>query len=207
MPHFDLTHTFTPNMPVYPGDPSPQLKQCAFLAKDGFNDFQISTGMHVGTHMDGPLHMLANGQPLYALPPERFFGKGRLIDARNQQTINATLLHDKQILKGDIILVMTGFYKKFGTPEYYKSYPEISEEFAQKMVDLGVSIVGIDTPSLDRAPFAIHKLLLSHEILIIENLTNLEHLLEAKNVNITALPAKFQTESAPVRVVANLLDQ
>jgi len=203
MKYIDLTHTFKQPMPIYPGDPEPELKQTAFVEKDGYNEFQIKTGMHVGTHMDAPLHMFSGGKRLSEYPPEHFFGKGHLIDAR-EKSIDANLLKGKSISKGDIVLLMTGFSSKFNSPEYYKSYPEINESFAEKMVKLGVKIVGMDTPSPDRAPFAIHKLLLKNNILIIENLTHLESLLKYAKFTIIALPAKFDCESAPVRVVAQL---
>ena len=203
MKYIDLTHTFKQKMPVYPGDPEPVIKQIAFFDKNGYNDFQITTGMHVGTHMDAPLHMIQNGKKLSEYSADHFFGKGHLIDARGK-SINASLLEGKQIVKGDIVLIMTGFSGKFGTPEYYESYPEISDAFASKMVEFGVSIVGIDTPSPDHPPFAIHKLLLKNDILIIENLTNLENLLEHAQFTVVALPVKFYSEAAPVRVVAQI---
>ncbi len=203
MKYIDLTHTFRKNMPVYPGDLVPDLKQVSFFNKDGYNDFQIKTSLHVGTHIDAPFHMFQNGKRLNEYPPKHFFGKGHLIDARNKP-INAKLLQDKQISKGDIVLVMTGFSSKFNTPEYYKLYPEISEDFASKLIELEISIIGMDTPSPDKPPFAIHKLLLSHNVLIIENLTNLETLLNYKQFTIIALPVKFEAEAAPVRVVAQI---
>jgi len=203
MKYIDLTHTFEQNMPVYPGDPEPELKQIAFVDKDGYNDFQITSGMHVGTHMEAPFHMFQNGKRLSEYPPERFFGKGHLIDAR-KQSIEASLLEGKEILKGDIVLIMTSFSDKFGTPEYYELYPEINPSFASKLIELGVSLVGIDSPSPDRDPFTIHKLLLGSEILIIENLTNLESLLEQSEFAVVALPSKYDCEAAPVRVIAEI---
>lgn len=198
--YIDLTHTFKQNMPVYPGDPEPELKQVGFIDKDGYNEFQIKTDMHVGTHMDAPFHMLKNGRRLSEYSPDRFFGKGHLIDARGR-SIDADLLEEMLILKGDIVFIMTGFYKKFGIPAYYETYPEISEAFALKMVELGVGMVGMDTPSPDRSPFPIHKLLLENDILIVENLTNLENLMY-KQFTVAALPVKFDVEAAPVRIIA-----
>lgn len=188
-------------MPVYPGDSLPELKQVCFINKDGCNAFAIKSGMHVGTHMDGPLHMLKNGKKLSTFSADKFFGRGHLIDARKKQ-INKELLKNHKIKKGDIVIIMTGFYKKFTKPNYYKNYPVISEDFARELVKLGVKIVGMDTPSPDYPPFKIHKILLSKNILIIENLCNLEILLNYKKFNIITLPAKFEADAAPVRVIA-----
>ena len=117
MKYIDLTHTFKQNMPVYPGDPIPELSQVAFIDKDGYNEFQIKTGMHVGTHMDAPLHMLQSGKKLSDYLPEHFFGKGHLIEVRDGNT-DISLLENGNISKGDIVFLMTGFDKKFGTAEY-----------------------------------------------------------------------------------------
>ncbi len=201
MPLLDLTYTFTAQMPVYPGDPAAELTQTSFIATAGYNDFQIKTGMHVGTHMDAPLHMIQNGKRLSAYAPERFFGRGHLLDAR-AKAITPDLLKGISISHGDFVFIYTGFAEKFGSSEYFNDYPEITPAFAQAMVSLGVGIVGMDTPSPDRTPFEIHKILLGNDILIIENLANLNKLLGHKTFTVTALPAKFDTEAAPVRVIA-----
>jgi kynurenine formamidase len=204
MKFIDLTHTFSSNMPVYPGDPRPELQKIADLETHGYNDHQIKTAMHVGTHIDAPLHMVKNGKLLSEFPVEQFFSTGCLVDARNKPIISAELLQDLIIERGDMVLVLTGFSKYFGQDSYYEKYPEMSEDFARKLIDLGVTMVGFDMPSPDRPPFAIHKLLLGKEILIIENLTNLEALVGYKILEIVALPAKFETDAAPARVVARV---
>lgn len=200
MEYIDLTHTFTNNMPVYPGDPTPELSQIASLDKEGYTDFQIRTGMHVGTHIDAPLHMLKDGAKLSEVPVEKFFGHGHLIQAKDGQ-IDETLLPNN-ISKGDIVIINSGFSQHYREAKYYQDYPEMTEGFARKIVELGVSIVGMDTPSPDRDPFIIHKLLLSNNVLIIENLTNLDQLIDVKEFDIWALPPKFDLEAAPVRVIA-----
>ena len=69
----------------------------------------------------------------------------------------------------------------------------------------GIKIIGIDSPSPDRSPYEIHKLLMKNDILIIENLTNLAELTSHEEFDVIALPTKFDTEAAPVRVVARAL--
>jgi kynurenine formamidase len=205
MKYIDLTHTFNSQMPVFPGDPAPELKQIAFVAKDGLNDYQITTAMHVGTHMDAPAHMLQGGKFLDEYPPEKFFGRGVIVDARGKQSADADLLSGVEIKKGDVVLVCFGWSTEFGKDEYYENYPELTSAFAEKLRELGVSIVGMDTPSPDRAPYTVHKILFKHDILIIENLTNLDQLINHYKFEIIALPAKLQTDAAPCRVVAKII--
>jgi kynurenine formamidase len=204
MNYIDLTHIFKGKMPVYPGDSAPELIKVASVEKDGVASYALKTSMHVGTHMDAPAHMIEGGKYLHEYPAEKFFGRGVIIDSRGRSSADADLLADDKIQAGDIVIVNFGWAQKFNEDDYYKKYPELTQSFAQRLVDLGVSIVGTDTPSPDRAPYKIHKILLSHDILIIENLTNLEALIGKNNFEIIALPTKFAAEAAPCRVVAKI---
>lgn len=201
MKYIDLTHTFTAHMPTYPGDLDPEMTQIGFFDKDGYNDFQIKTGMHVGTHIDAPLHMIEDGSRIPELPLEMFFGRGHLIVAVGR-AIDVDLM-PKDAKKGDILIINTGFYKRFREKGYYEEFPEITEAFARKAVEIGISIIGTDTASPDRPPFAVHRILLGNNVLIIENLANLDSL-KGEDFDVCALPMKLDTEAAPVRVVAML---
>lgn len=200
----DLSHTITNNMPVFPGDEPPSFTQRASFEEDGYTGYRTEMSLHTGTHMDMPLHMVPGGKKGSEMNIERFVGRGVLIDARGKKEISDDLLAGKSIQNGDIILVMTGFSKKFGTKEYYENYPLVTESFADKMVSISVSIVGIDTPSPDKVPYNIHRILLGKEVLLIENLTNLEVLICVGNFEVFAFPPKFDADGSPVRVVARV---
>ena len=202
MRYIDLTHTVADGMPVYPGDPPVRLAPVAAIERDGYSNHEITTGMHAGTHIDAPLHMLAGGARISDMSVAAFFGRGRLIDARGAGLVRPELLSPSRAGHGDIVLVLTGFSDRFGDPTYYGDYPEISEAFAAGLVERGVKMLGLDTPSPDRAPFRVHKLLLANGILIIENLTNLAALVNAAAFDVVALPAKFAADAAPARAVA-----
>lgn len=202
MKYIDLTQIFTKQMPVYEGDPKSDLSQTAFIEEDGYNDHFLKTGMHVGTHIDAPLHMLKDGGTINTVAVDKFFGNGHLINARGKDTIDVGLLSGLDINKGDIVLILTGFDKKYRQKDYFEKYPVLSKDFANLLVELGVSIVGTDTCSPDREPYEVHKILLGNGVLIIENLTNLDSLVGENDFKIIALPMKIQAEAAPVRVVA-----
>ena len=202
----DLTHTFDENMPVYPGDPEPQLYPTADFKSDGYNDFKIETGMHIGTHIDGPQHMTEDGSTISEINPKSFIADGHLIDARNHNPLPPELIDLDQIKPGDIVLVFTGCGHQFRSPDYYQTYPEFSLEFARLLVKAKIAAVGMGTPSPDGLPFPAHKVLLRENILVIENLTNLDKLLDINRFRVFALPLKLKADSAPARVVAEILD-
>ncbi|MDO1560112.1 cyclase family protein [Brevundimonas sp. 2R-24] len=198
----DLTHSFDHSMPVYPGDDCPEITQIARIAEDEYNEFCFRGGMHVGTHIDAPLHMVADGQPVSAIPVSRFFGRGRLIDARGSSEISVDLLKGARVERGDIIVVLTGWHERFRKADYFADHPLVTPAFAEELIRKEVSILALDTPTPDRHPFPIHKMLLGNGVLIIENLANVSSLVDHPSFEIVALPAKYQWDGAPVRVVA-----
>ena len=76
----DLTHALDSGTPPYPGDPRPELHRIRELGRDGFNDWSLCTGLHAGTHVDLPLHMLDDPRTAAGFAPERFCGRGVLLD-------------------------------------------------------------------------------------------------------------------------------
>ena len=198
----DLTHEFNENMPVYPGDSHPHLSRIAEIHKEGFTDHELKTAMHVGTHMDAPLHMIDGGKYLSEIPVEKFLGKGHLIDARGCDSISEELLQGLDVEKGVILVIFTGHSAHYREDSYYAKFPMLTEAFAQRAVAMGISMICLDTPSPDAPPFPVHKILLGHEVLIVENLTNLESLLNVKNFKIIALPFKLHSDAAATRVIA-----
>lgn len=204
MPYLDLTRTFGPDMPVYPGDPQPKLERIAEIAAQGYTDHKLDSGLHVGTHVDAPLHMVADGKLLSDIPVERFFGRGVLLDARGKVFIDVDVLADVTLQPGDIVLVHTGWDSRWGEENYFSEYPHLTKALAQKFVEAKVHLVGLDSPSPDYTPYPIHKLLLGHDILIVENLVGLQQLVGVQKFDVIALPAKLQADAAPVRVLAKV---
>lgn len=63
-------------------------------------------------------------------------------------------------------------------------------------------MVGVDFPSVDRDSFLTHVALLSHNVLILENLTNLSEI-RAQSFQLVAVPLKFTgRDGSPVRAIA-----
>jgi kynurenine formamidase len=199
----DLTQLFTKDMPVFPGDEKPSLKG-EYDAQSDITHYSVSTGMHVGTHMDGPLHMVKGGKKLSEIDPERFIANGHVIDVRGKSEIEIDVLSGKEIKEGDCVLFYTGFGKDFRNPNYFENYPMLTEELAKKLVELNVKFIGTDASGPDSAPYRVHRVLLLNEILILENLINLENLLNVSKFEVIALPAKFEADAAPVRVIAKI---
>jgi kynurenine formamidase len=197
----DLSVPVNENTPVYPSDPKPVIKPAGVFNKDGFNDHFVSVGTHVGTHIDAPLHMIADGKSLDQIPIEQFVGKGCYINAENG--FDLEVIKQTDIQEGDIVLLHTGIIDRYHEPNYYEDYPEIPEDVARYLVEKKIKMVGMDMSGPDHPPHDIHKILLGGGVLIVENLANLDKL-AGKDFTVYALPIKLDLDGAPARVIAQL---
>jgi arylformamidase len=195
----DLSHLITASMPAFPGDPGPEITPIGIFDIDGLQDYLITIGTHLGTHIDAPAHMLTGGKSLNHYPLERFIGRANIIDATGGFSLKSVQAVKPQ--PGDMVFFWTGLAQRFKELSYFESYPDLPEKIARYLVQQRISIVGFDTPSPDHEPYAIHKLLLAGDVLILENLKNLEAL--PAQVQITALPLNVALDGAPCRVIAN----
>ena len=198
--YIDLTQTIFDKMPVLPGDMEVILEQSNHINPHGYTNFQLHTGMHTGTHIDGPYHMSLKGATIDSVPVTNFIGKGILIDLKNDnKSYTIPELEDFSI-----VIIITGHSKYFGTDHYFTSYPEIPVSLIRELIKSNIKMIGIDSPSPDYEPYSVHKLLFDSGIFIIENLTNLQLLSGKKGFEIIALPLKIRADSSPARVIAKI---
>jgi len=200
--YVDLSVPLNQETPVYPGDTPVKIEQANLIDRNGYNDHVISINIHSGTHIDAPIHMIKGGKTLGATPLEQFIGRGRLVSAEKEFSLER--LQQANIEEGDVVLFRTGMSKHYHEPLYFETYPAMSEEIARYLVERKVKMVGIDAGSVDNIDdFPVHKILLAGDVLIIENLTNLEQLID-KSFTVYALPVKLDIDGAPARVIAEV---
>lgn len=103
----DLTHTLTPDFPVWPGsesftmapvvviDPSPLGSVAGVLggssgpARGEFHVNRVSHCEHVGTHIDAPAHKIVGGRTVEELPIEDFVAPIAVVDISERARIDA----------------------------------------------------------------------------------------------------------------------
>ncbi|GJE94651.1 cyclase family protein [Phanerochaete sordida] len=222
MPDFvDLTHRLDSDIAVYPGDPPFSSCPHLTLSADGVNVARLTFGSHAGTHVDAPIHFVADGKKIDEIPPETFVGPAVVVDLTAQRELCdreevqwADLALCEDALKarpGAILLLRTGWSRYWGTPRYFE-HPFLSAEAARRIVATGVRLVGVDTLSpdetvLDEAAaaqheYAFHKVVLGAGIVIAENLTGLDAIQDGEWV-VSLLPLKLGgCDGSPVRAVA-----
>ena len=204
----DLSHPFHPAMPIYPGDPAVEIT--AIDSTDlstpdvrHVNLGQIQMSLHAGTHIDAPFHFLGNSLTIDQVPLDQCQGKAFSIRV-SDKTIERQHLFpwEDSLRKERRVIFNTGWYRHWGSADYFTAHPVISESAARFLIDCAIVLVGIDTPSVDQPPFETHLLLLGAGIVIVENLTNLDALPESP-FQFAALPLCIEgRDASPVRAVA-----
>ena len=207
----DLTHTVSPDMPVYPGTEPPRLDPANTYERDGFRETLITMFSHTGTHMDAPAHLYPGRTTLDRFPAEQFCGKALSIDCRDLaagQTIPFSRIQKvrRQAEEADFILFNTGWDRYWGKPEYFGDYPYPDEETVDYLLSSRKKGVGLDAIGIDPirgSGLAIHKKLFREkEMVIIENLTNLDKV-GRELFTFFALPLKYlEGDGSPIRAIA-----
>lgn len=205
----DLAHIISSNMPVFPGTEQPVLEKVSTIEKDGFRESKITMYSHIGTHVDSPAHMLDDGNYLDELSIENFIGSAIIVDFSNQNKnlieISDLKLYDEKINQVDFIILKTGWSKYWGQSNYYKGFPSLSEECAKWLSEFNLKGIGIDAisiDSIDSKTFLIHKILMKKNIIIIENLTNLDSIINESFI-LSIMPLKNKdADGSPVRAIS-----
>ncbi len=206
MHYIDLSHPFEAVMPVFPGDPAATLKQTLTVVGDGCADHVLNTGMHVGTHIDAPAHMLVDGTTVDSFPLTKTHLRGVVVDARTAPQLDKGIFDRAPIEKDMAVVVATGWSDYFNTPKYYDfaQMPLLTEDAAQYLKEKNVACLILDTPTPDVAPFPQHKILLGAGIYIIENAAHTVSLLGAGAFECIVAPLRFVADAAPARVWARV---
>jgi arylformamidase len=207
----DLTNTIENGMTAYIGDPIPKVSSFKQLAKDGVNVSVLRLGSHTGTHVDAPIHFVRGAEAVDELPVESFVGEAVVLDFSGKQAGSAITVsdleeHSEKIRKGIIVLLYTGFSKKWRDPSARRNFTYLGGDAARWLVEKEVKAVGIDYLSVEKFgakdPIT-HVTLLSHGIPIIESLNQNLSKLVGRSVLFFCLPIKIRgRDGAPSRAMA-----
>ncbi len=206
----DVSVPLASGMVHWPGDPDVCISRISSIESgDECNVSMISMSAHTGTHMDAPLHFLANGAGLDRLPLEAVMGPALVIAIHDLRSVTAAELARHRIRRGERILFKTHrAAARWKTGTFDEEYVYVSLEAARFLAARGVRVVGVDYLSVggfreDSAE--THKTLLSAGIWIIEGL-DLGRVVPGR-YDMVSLPLRIAGgDGAPARVVLRRRD-
>jgi kynurenine formamidase len=222
---YDLTHPFSPKLPVFPAFKPVQIREKFSIAKDGFFAKEITFDEHTGTHLDAPVHFVSGATTADRLPADRFFAPLVVVsiearaakDADALLTVDDLLAWEKQhgrIPRGAVVAMHSGWDARVGDANRFLNKdaagtmhaPGFSEQAAQFLVkERDIVGAGVDTLSLDAAratKFVAHLVLLGAGKYGLELMANLGAVPPAGATVIVGGPKHEGATGGPVRVFA-----
>ena len=203
---WDISPTVDAASPVFPGDTAYQQTWSATLGPGcPVNVSAITLSPHVGAHADAPLHYDASGAAIGAVTLEPFLGPCRVVHALQCGGL-IEWSHLEHALADLPPRVLVRTYATAPTV-WDAQLSAFAPQTIERLADLGVQLVGIDTASIDPAS---SKTLDSHQVIRRRGLRVLENLvLDAVpegDYELIALPLKLgSADASPVRAVLRKL--
>lgn len=180
MKFFDLSQPLADGCPNCPVHPPVKLPVTADHPADGWRMEEFHMASHTGTHLDAPLHKLAGGKSIDALPLETFSGPARILDLTHLEAGHPIGAADlESVLAGQsaqdhIILLNTGWgHKRAKSEEWLYQSPYLAPDGAEWLVAKKARAVGIDHFSIGgmgEDNVATHEILLGAGLWVVEEL-------------------------------------
>jgi arylformamidase len=202
---YDISRPITAQTLLHPGDPPMMHVRSADVAKGkDYNLSLVTMGIHTGTHYDFPRHFDETGPAMQDFPPERFMVDAHVVDCGDADAVKPEHLTGVAVQPGDAVLLKT---KNGAVPQekMLKEWVYVTPEAAQRCVELGCGIVGMDyieveNPQRKGERYPVHETLLGNGVLLLENIDLRE--VPAGKYRLIALPLLMPgLEAAQCRAV------
>jgi arylformamidase len=194
---FDISVPIRPGMHVWPDDPPVVLERFSAMA-DGANAnvSRLDFGVHAGTHIDAPVHFIADGVGADLVPVDALIGPAVVVDATSvDRHLDAEVMAALAIPEGsERVLFKTRNSELWASAQFEAGFLGVTDDGAKWLVDHGVRLVGIDYLSI--APFGdsvpTHRTLLGAGVAVLEGT-------DLRGVE----PGEYDLICAPVRIVGS----
>ncbi|MFB6069623.1 MAG: cyclase family protein [Halanaeroarchaeum sp.] len=208
----DLTQDVHPEMERMEFLPCPEIVHLSEQSETSLQITELSLAVHVGTHMDAPVHAIDGGRSIDEFPPSKWHTDATVVDVdvgpESEIGLEAVRSAGDRLEPGDALVVRTGWQDHLGT-DTYAEHPYFGRDLAEWIVDRDLAFVGMDFLTPDMPPdlrpagftYPIHTTLLDAEVLIVENLANVSALPETFTLVAAPLPIRG-ADASPVRAFA-----
>lgn len=196
----DISPLVSDRIGVWPGD-TPYTYTANLRIADGANiDLgEVRGTVHVGAHADAGCHYHADGAGIEARDLDAYYGECEVIAV---QVAGGTRIRVEDLPHtptASRVLFRTGTYPD---PDHFtEDFAAFEPALLTHLADLGVRLVGIDTPSADLFHSKVleaHQVLHERDLAILEGLV-LEHV-DPGRYTLIALPLRLEgADASPVR--------
>ncbi len=204
---FDVTIPLSSLTPVWEGDKGVTIQRSASLGPESdYNVSRIELGVHSGTHIDAPFHVIKNGKTVDAISLKKLIGSVEVVSIPDGvNVINDSVLKNLDTDYKSKKLILKTSNSRFWDhdPKVFRSdYVGIDTSAAEYLKSFQLDLLGIDFFSVS----AYQDLQKPHEILLLNGVVLLENLdlrkVDPGMYDLFCLPLKLEgTDGAPARVI------
>ncbi|MCU0545458.1 MAG: cyclase family protein [Oscillatoriaceae cyanobacterium Prado104] len=221
----DLTQTIHPNIPIWPDDPPVEFETVSQIETSGYYLRKFSMGEHSGTHINAPNSFDTAGTGIDTYAPQSLVSGAIVIDIRDRAfanpdytlTIDDVLNWEQQherIASGNLVLLYTGWQEKWSDAKAFFNrddrgichFPGFGEAAARFLLEeRSIAGIGTDTHGVDAGKdvsFAVNKLVLKQQRIVLENLANLDRLPAAGITLVIGILRLVGGSGSPVSAIA-----
>jgi len=203
----DISRRLSEDTAVWPGDTTFSRKWVMSIPGGcSCNTSTITLSAHTGAHTDAPSHFIDGADDIDQVPLENYNGRCRVVHAKHRDAIRLDDLDGLDLAAEQRLL-----FRTVAAPAdavWDNGFTYVSAEVARKAAADGLTLIGIDTPSMDpmtSKTLDAHKALFEGGVAILESI-------DLSNVDegvyeLIALPLKIGGgDSSPVRAILRTLD-
>lgn len=199
---YDISMPYLVGGAHWPGDISYNYEQVADIKTGSSVNVGVLTfGVHGATHIDAPFHYDKDGKTIDMLAIEYFILPVIVVDAVEAKILDASLLENADLKDTKGVLFKTLSWEDRSI--FPMDIPVISPDLAPYLKENGITLIGVDVPSVDAiedSTIKAHRSLGENNITILEGLV-LDNIKIGK-YELTALPIYLQgSDASPVRAV------
>jgi arylformamidase len=205
----DITAPISDSLPVWPGSPGWRVDRRQWeVDGDLITNSILTTDVHVGTHVEAPLHFMENGESLEELGLSSLVGPAYVAHIPGIATVNASSLQEANI-PDDVkrLLIRTDNSTGWINSEFQADFIGLDESASEWCVERQLSLVGIDYISIQahQATAETHRIMMRGGLTVVEGL-NLGEATPGYWM-LVCLPMRLTAvEAAPARAVLFPLD-
>jgi arylformamidase len=198
----DISQPFSSRTAVWPGDTPVELSWPLRQDRgDAVTVATLTTSVHAGTHADGFLHVVRDGETAAQMPLDAYIGRCAVVDARGRDVVSEDDVAGLDLRRAERVLFRTR--ERVDETEFPDVFAHLAPGLARLLAAHGVRLVGTDAPSVDPVDsktLDAHHALAQGRVAILENLLLVD--VPPGEYTLVALPLRLtEADSSPVRAV------
>lgn len=205
----DISWPLSPRMTTYKDSKPISMIVSRTYDQHRVLEHDLCVNLHTGTHVDAPAHMIPKGKTVELLDPARGIGPCIILDFTHCQeviTSHDIAMYQHLITPYARVLCKTRNSQEEPTAFFNYKFVYLSQEAALLLAQLQVQLVGIDSLGIERnqTGHPTHRILFSHDILIVEGL-RLGNIPAGKGELVLTWLCIEKAEAAPARALVRPL--